>query len=205
MRSLMMGVLLALAVGMAAASQNDWLIVPGKRVGPITATTSRTELERLFGQENLRDEKVYLVEGQSAPGTLIYPKNPKKRLAVVWKDPGRTKIELIKLSGSVSEWRTVDGITLGTRLSKLELINGKPITFMGFFWDYGGNVTNWNEGSLDKKPYGLALQLSAETARRNQLTTQEMEGLTGDQEVQSDKPAARKLDPWVDQMVITFR
>ncbi len=205
MRLTICGLLLAMAVGMAAASQNDWLIVPGKRVGPITATTSRTELERLFGKENLRDEKVYLVEGQTAPGTLVYPKNPKKRLAVVWKDPGRTKIELIKLSGSVSEWRTVDGITLGTRLSKLELINGKAITFMGFFWDYGGSVTNWNEGNLDKKPYGLALQLSAETARRNQLTTQEMEGLTGDQEVQSDKPAARKLDPWVDQMVVTFR
>ncbi len=205
MRITLCGLLLTLVMGMAWASQNDWLIVPGKRVGPISATTSRADLERLFGKENLRDEKVYLVEGQTAPGTLVYPKDPKRRLAVVWKDPGKKKIELIKLTGSVSEWRSVDGITLGTRLTKLEQMNGKPITFLGFGWDYGGNVTNWNEGTLDKKPYGLALRLCAETARRDKLTTQEMEGLTGDQEVQSDKPAAQKLDPWVDQMVVTFR
>ncbi|MCE7868961.1 hypothetical protein DYH09_01150 [bacterium CPR1] len=205
MRLTLCGLLLTLVMGMAAASQNDWLIVPGKRVGPITATTSRSDLERMFGKENLRDEKVYLVEGQTAPGTLVYPKDPKKRLAVVWNDPGKTKIEFVKLTGSVSEWRSVDGITLGTRLSKLEQINGKPITFLGFGWDYGGNVTNWNEGALDKKPYGLALRLSAETARRDKLSTQEGDAITGDQSVQSDHPAARKLDPWVDQMVVSFR
>jgi hypothetical protein len=174
-------------------------------VGPITSDTTRTDLARLFGAENLKDEKIHMVEGEYAPGTWIYPKEPRKRLAVIWSDASQTKIELIKVQGSVSEWRTPEGITLGTLLSKLEQINGKPFQFYGFSWDYGGSVTGWGGGTLDKQPFSLSLRLSDDTSRREQLTQPQRDSLLGDQELWSNNEAARKLDPWVDQMVITFR
>jgi hypothetical protein len=51
----------------------DWLIVPGERVGPITAKTSETALEALFGVENVERVEVYVGEGSTVPGTAVYP------------------------------------------------------------------------------------------------------------------------------------
>ena len=45
----------ALLMGSAAAQKNDFLIVPGQRVGPITAATTRADLDTLFGKENVQD------------------------------------------------------------------------------------------------------------------------------------------------------
>lgn len=197
--------LVMLLAAVCLAADNDWLIVPGERVGPITGSTSRADLTRLFGAANLKDEKIHLVEGEYAPGTWVYPKDVKKRLAVIWKDKARTRIELIKITGSVSEWRTVDGITLGMRLSKLETINGKPFSFSGFGWDYGGNVVGFDGGALDAEKHNLPLQLSDDTSRAKQLTQEQRESLLGDQTLRSDNALVRKLDPWVCQMVVTFK
>ena len=52
-----MPVRIALAVvllaDLASAQKIDWLIVPGQRVGPITASTTRAELDAMFGKENV--------------------------------------------------------------------------------------------------------------------------------------------------------
>lgn len=198
----LVGLLLA---GVAMAAENDWLIVPGERVGPITSKTTRADLTKLFGAENLKDEKIHLVEGTYGPATWVYPKNVKKRLAIVWTDDSKKKIEFVRLTGSVSEWRTLDGITLGTRLTKLQVMNGKRFRFYGFSWDYGGSVTDWDGGKLGSEIALMPLRLSDETARRDALTEQQRESLMGDRELWSDNELVQKLDPWVWQMMVTFK
>ena len=40
----------ALLAAPMAAQKNDWLIVPGQRVGPITAAATRAELDALLAR-----------------------------------------------------------------------------------------------------------------------------------------------------------
>jgi hypothetical protein len=64
---------LALLCGTAlAAEQNDWTIVPGQRLGPITAKTTRQDLDRLFGRSNINDRDVDVEEGPE-PVTVCLP------------------------------------------------------------------------------------------------------------------------------------
>lgn len=195
---------LVLLLAVARADSNDWLIVPGQRVGPITRATTRADLTRFFGEANLKDEKIHLVEGEYGEGTWVYPRDAKKKLAVVWKDKSHKQIELVKITGSNSAWHTATGITLGTRLKQLETINGKPFSFSGFGWDYGGNVTGWNGGTLDKPPYNFSVRLSEDTARFRQLPQDQQESVMGDQELWSNAAVPQKVDPWVGEMIVSF-
>lgn len=197
-------VLVSLIAGVALAGDNDWLIVAGERVGPITSKTTRADLTKWFGAANLKDEKIHLVEGEYSEGTLVYPKVPRKRLAVVWKDKTRNGVEFVKITGSVSDWRTQDGITLGLRASKLQAMNGKPFSFQGFAWDYGGNLIGFHGGSLDKNSSYLPLTLSDDTSRSKSLTQEQRESLMGERELWSNSELVQKLDPWVCQMVVSF-
>ncbi len=54
----------------SAGAQNDWTIVPGKRLGPIAASTSRMELKRLFGKSNVEDKPVDTGEGPEPASNL---------------------------------------------------------------------------------------------------------------------------------------
>jgi hypothetical protein len=63
------------------AQQNDWLIVPGERLGPITSSMTRADLVRLFGKAQVRDEMFDPAEG---PGlaTVVFPKTPGRELVI---------------------------------------------------------------------------------------------------------------------------
>ncbi len=55
--------------GLPAAPENDWVIVPGKRVGPITAKTIHADLVRVFGAKNVVDEEVVAGDAGAEAGT----------------------------------------------------------------------------------------------------------------------------------------
>lgn len=50
--------------------RNDWEIVPGERVGPITVHTSIQDLGNAFGAENVVGEEIHIGEGDYVPGTI---------------------------------------------------------------------------------------------------------------------------------------
>lgn len=64
--------LVHLATAQAQQLPSDWLIVPGERVGPITATTSEAMLETIFGAGNVESVDVYLGEGFTEPGAAVF-------------------------------------------------------------------------------------------------------------------------------------
>jgi len=70
----------------AEAQQNDWLIVPGERLGPIPTSITRAGLERLLGKANVHDQPVETGEGPW-PGTVIFSQPPPGgALAIIWRD-----------------------------------------------------------------------------------------------------------------------
>ena len=66
-RILLVCVLTQGATGAGQSSQ-DWEIRPGLSVGPIGPDTSASELERLFGTENVSHERIFLEGEYSVPG-----------------------------------------------------------------------------------------------------------------------------------------
>lgn len=73
---------------------------------------------------------------------------------------------------------------MGTTLSELLSINGKPIAFFGFGWDYGGSVISLNHGVLEETNVRFTLDLT-ESGDDNSLS--------GDTELNSEMPAVKKV------------
>ncbi len=107
-------------------------------------------------------------------------------------------------------WHTSSGITLGVRLSKLEMLNGRAFMIAGFGWDYGGNVISWNSGRLSDLECNGALILTLYGTRSKQnefvppLTSPEIHSISGDRPILSSTPAMQKLDPEVVGMLFEF-
>ena len=201
--------LFALSIPALAQIGNDWRIVPGERVGPVTATVTRADLPRLFPGAPAKDDEIELAEGVLEPATQVAD------LAIIWSgksaDAHPSRIFICRgRRRSSCQWRTADGITLGVRLDRLEQLNGRHFSISGFGFDYGGNVLSWNGGKLARLDCGprLILTLDGDRSRDGRLivglTPDERHSITGDKEVASDTPAIRKVNPSVTEMVFQF-
>ncbi|HRD80201.1 MAG TPA: hypothetical protein PLL53_05540 [Saprospiraceae bacterium] len=180
----------------SSTSSYDYTIVPGERVGLITLEKcSREEVLAAYG-DSARVEEIYLAEGMTGEGVVIFPDNPRNRMEVYWDseiDPVRPV--LIRISGEGTDWKTTQGITVGTPIAEVEKANGKPFLLSGFDWDYGGRTTNWNQGKLNNN-LGLQFGYNAEG--------ETLEGISGDVELSSDMPALTPAGVVVTGLELSF-
>lgn len=195
-------------------SKEDWMMIPGERAGLITAACSEKDLVRLLGKENVAErDTIFLAEGDFMLGTILY-KNTPNEVQIIWKDtlafaiPDWVSVgswDIDKIEASKSNWKTIQGVRLGTTLKELEKINGKPFSFYGFGWDLGGGASGWNGGKLTGKD-GLAyfnVQLNYDFM--DEKTQAIADNLMGDNEYLSNTAAAQKLNPYVSMMSIRFQ
>jgi hypothetical protein len=203
----------ALAQQAVPARQNDWLIVPGKRLGPITSNTSRADLVRLFGNDNVHDEPVDSGEGQE-PATVVLAKTPSAALAVFWQS-GRIDRVMVcyQRQAGPCHWHMEDGVSLGTSVRQLEMLNSRSFQIEAWGSDVGGNISSWRAGRLasvfgegegrhvlltmgwQETPGGL----SSERRRlEDELDKQRRGPLSSD-------PAVRQLRPTVTRMMVLFQ
>ena len=156
--------------GLVIASSSPWQITPGRVAGPMTARTSEADLAKHFGAATVKPTRVELGEGESTPGTVLFPDDSSKRAQIVWHDTiSRSGPSRLILRGSRSQWTVGPGITLGTSLKELERINGRPFTLAGFGWDYAGVITEWGGGTLDSALAGVKLYLDPGPAQYHSL------------------------------------
>ena len=112
------------------------MLVPGVRVGPITAGAVRGDLGRLFPKGAVEDDEIELDEGMLQPATFVYRKDPSQTLAISWngKGPQAHPKQIFVCHGlrrGPCRWHAAGGIAIGTRLSELETMNGGPFTRFG--------------------------------------------------------------------------
>ena len=104
-------------------------------------------------KEKYPDANVYEAIGvfeegtEELPYSVLYPDTPNE-LNITWADATRTQIYDIRFSIG-GDWRSSTGIKIGTTYEELNELNGKPISFYGFGWDYSGAVV-WNDGKFEK-------------------------------------------------------
>jgi hypothetical protein len=88
-------------------------------------------------------------EGETVVGTTLFPNSP-NALHIEWKDSFRIP-ERLTISSPGTQWKTSEGITIGTTLEQIAKFNGGPFTVAGFGWDYEGRTLSWENGNLPKQ------------------------------------------------------
>ena len=117
--------------------------------GALSAATTEHWLRQRFGDANVRVADVPGGEGETSRGIVLFPDDPTRRAYLYFQDAENLRgLSLFRVIDEDSRWRLEDGIGIGTPLSKLVAMNGKPLGFSGFDWDYGGAIGDWNGGRL---------------------------------------------------------
>jgi hypothetical protein len=146
--------------------------------------------------------RIELGEGETAPGTVLFPGDSLRRAEIVWQDTvNRRQPARVILRGTRSEWRLPFGITLGTTLQELERLNRGPFTLAGFGWDYAGVITDWNGGALDSALAGIKLYLDPGPAAHQSPAYSQV---LGDRDYASSLPPMQQLNPRVYQIFVDF-
>ncbi|MGM0933758.1 MAG: hypothetical protein ACQEWD_09975 [Bacteroidota bacterium] len=108
---------------------------------------SSEDLKREYPDANVREDVGMFEEGTVERAyTILFPDTPNE-LHVTWKDKSRTEIHDIRFDVD-GQWKSDEGIQIGTTYEELNRLNGKDISFYGFGWDYSGAVM-WNDGKLE--------------------------------------------------------
>jgi hypothetical protein len=197
----------------AGADTNDWLIIPGKRAGPITSKTTRSDLDRVFGAKNVEDGDVTISDAGPEAGTTVFPDKPEEMLTIVWNEdkPAPHISTLVFCEESLPprrcRWHTTDGITFGTSLKELEKINGRRFKLSGLGWDYGGSVISWEGGTLERLKAacgGLGLRLEEPSGPASDERARLVEQVGGDKEFWSSDNAMQALNPALNWMSFFF-
>lgn len=198
---------------------NDFLIVPGERVGPVTATTSEADLIKRLGSSVVTaGDTLYGPEGDTFLGTVLYKGTPDE-VQITFYDQKRTQPEAITIRPQLlddegnpiknlapSRWTTADGLRIGTTLKALEKRNGKPFKLWGFGWDYGGALSDWQGGKMARLTNNrstLSLSLGPPLTR-TPAQEKAYNKLLGDGEFLSSSADMQLLNPIVEVIRVEF-
>jgi hypothetical protein len=198
--------LLAAVLGVAGTRQRSPLVIGCDAFAP---TASLASLQRRFGSAEVGADSVPLgeTEGDLVPATVLFPNQPGRRIEIVWKDrTARQSPRYVLLAHGPTEWRTPQGMTIGTSLRGLERLNGRPFHLAGFGFDGSGAVTSWDGGRLAALA-GAACRLRVNVdslgAARTAGSTWYRQVL-GDRVFSSGHPAMQALNPRVSKLLLEY-
>ena len=186
----------------APVTSGQWQIVPGRSADFITPESSEKDLAQHYGASVVKSQRIDIGEGETAPGTVLFPSDSGRRMEIIWQDTvKRARPARLILRGGRTRWSLNGGVSLGTSLPELERLNGGPFKLAGFGWDYSGVVYDWSRGRLDSLLPGVKVYLDPgpkayESAPYKQVL--------GDTEYSSDLPAMHQLSPAVYQIFVDF-
>jgi hypothetical protein len=164
----------------------------------LLAIKDEAELKEIFGEENVSWDTIWGAEGEFTMGTYLF-NGTDDEVQIFWEDDMKKErvsaaIIEIKWEGDDynnyncnTRWKTTEGFTICSTLDEIVKYNAKPITFLGFGWDYSGMVTSFEGGKLENAGVGMTLGISPEVKQDENYPTD----MLGDQEFSSDNPFAK--------------
>lgn len=117
--------------------------------GTLHRDLSLEDLRRRFGAANVTVAQIDGAEGETFRGIVLFADDPMLRAEIFPQDDANLRgISVIRVSGTQSRWQLDNGVRLGMTLAELAAANGKPVSFSGLDWDYGGGIRDWHGGRL---------------------------------------------------------
>lgn len=182
-----------------ADNRLDFTIEPNVRVGLIKAADATRETVLAAYGNLARVDSVYLYEGVQDEGVVLFPDEPRRTAYLYWDKAMDTRrpafIRILGDSTGTTEWKTTDGLTIGTPIAEVERLNGKPFMISGFGWDYGGMVTDWQGGKFNG---ALGLAFSPATDKPS------ADRILGEGGHPSNDPDIRAAEPRIVRLDVRF-
>jgi hypothetical protein len=116
-------------------------VVPKQQVGLIRADMTEADIKQAYGEKNV----VRVDRGDVK--TSVFP-NSDKELEITWKKGQDFK----KLETAIirkGDWKTAEGIGIGTTVEELNAINGKPVELFQREENYA--MVRWKNGKINPK------------------------------------------------------
>src|SRR5260370_22161736 len=121
--------------------------------GTFAKDSSHLKLAMTFDSKNITFTDVD-ANGTKVPASVLYPKDPRRRLEVWWANPAaRSDTYLIVINGK-SNWAAPGGLRLRLTLAHLEKLNHKAFKVKGFDKDGVASGSDWDGGVLSPLPRG---------------------------------------------------
>ena len=169
--------------------------------GIFAKDSSHLKIATFVGADNITWTQVAGPEGSRLNATVVYPRDPKRRLEVLWNlESSRSDTQLIVINGQ-SEWTAPKGLKLGLPLATVEKLNGRPFTIKSFGGETGGMVTSWGGGQLASLPGGCKIGVRFAPDPKAPPPTEELAGGT---DFASSLPSLKALSPKVAEIIIGY-
>lgn len=169
---------------------------------PFAKTASHLALAARFGAENITFTDVEGPGGSLVKASVLYPKDPKRRLEIWWSNEGaRADTSLIVINGQ-STWSAPKGVRLGLTLAAIEKLNGKPFLLSGYGVDNSSSVTDWQGGALASLLGGckMSVRFSADA----KAPTEARNAVAGDKSFPSSDVNMRAVSPKAIEILIGY-
>jgi len=169
--------------------------------GTFAKDSSHLKLAMTYDSKNISFTDVD-ANGTKVPASVLFPKDPKRRLEVWWANPAaRSDTYLIVINGK-SDWSAPGGLRLGLNLAQIEKLNHKPFKLKGFDKDGTATVSDWDGGMLASLPGGCKSGVSLRADPKVAADT--IAALAADKEYSSADPEMRAVKPAVSEILIGY-
>ncbi|MGH1384600.1 hypothetical protein [Kordia sp.] len=157
---------------------------------------SEEALKKVYGKHVKRSVGYYPEGMGEYKMTLLFP-DSKNQVEFVWEDDSLqiNKLQYIRILTKDTDWKTKEGITIGTSMKELEVLNKKSFAFFGFEWDYSGSI-DWKDGALSKRNIYGNLALPDDAMMNNFMD------LLGDVTIETSSESAQKAKPILREIVM---
>ncbi len=171
------------------------ILITCEAVGKINMNDSYQDVIRKAGKNFVSQDSVF-VKGvfQNAFVTKVW-KGTAGEITINWqetKQPYQT-IQNIIIDHINSTYVLENGVKIGSKMSLLNKLNGKPFSLIGFKGNDGGTVINFNEGNLNIQMPCFRAVFQLPNAKKEVLTT----GL-----INSNHAVFKTYDPVLTKLII---
>ncbi len=183
----------ALAQPKAQIPQPRYEIACRGQFGP---KATHADLVKVYGARNVTFEEVDRAEGEKAKASVLFSKDPSRRLEIEWFDEKkRARPSVITVFKEGNLWTGPLGIKNGMTIQEIEQRAGKPFKINGFAFDVAGAIHPGGT-KLEKLPGGCTFGGHFDIEGG---LPQELKRFVGEVEIDSNDPDLLKLKPklWI--------
>lgn len=165
--------------------------------GQFGPKATHADLVKVYGAKNVTYEDVNRAEGEVVKASVIFAKDPARRLEIEWYDEKkRARPSTITVFGEKNRWIGPFGIRNGMTIARIEQIAGKPFRINGFGFDVAGKG-HFEGTKLEKLAGGCSFGAHFEI--EGGQPPEHLKHFIGEVEIESNDPDLLTLKPrlWI--------